>query len=120
VIWKFQLPSQVVRVDKTSISENQEARIKNEEVRNLEKEELELLRFLTQYPYHVTMAAQDFAPNLLCNYLFELSQKYNLFYQKCKIIGGENEAFRLMLTKAVGNVLKNGLTILGIETVEKM
>jgi arginyl-tRNA synthetase len=103
-----------------SKSENQEARIKNEEVRNLEKEELELLRFLTQYPHHVTMAAQDFAPNLLCNYLFELSQKYNLFYQKCKIIGGENEAFRLMLTKAVGNVLKNGLTILGIETVEKM
>lgn len=103
-----------------SKSENQELRIKNEEVRNLEKEESELLRFLTQYPYHVTMAAQDFAPNLLCNYLFELSQKYNLFYQKCKIIGGEKETFRLFLTKAVGNVLKNGLTILGIETVEKM
>ncbi len=99
-------------------SKNQE--LSSKESNSFEKEELELLRFLTQYPYFVEISAHDFAPNLLCNYLFELSQKYNLFYQKCKIIGGENEAFRLSLTKAVGNVLKNGLTILGIETVEKM
>lgn len=87
---------------------------------SLETEENDLLRFLSQYPYHVEVAAKEFAPNLLCNYLFELSQKFNLFYQKCKIIGNENEIFRLQLTKGVGIVLQNGLHLLGIETVEKM
>lgn len=86
----------------------------------LEKEEEELLRFLAQYPYVLENAAKDFAPNLLCNYLFELSQKFNLFYQKHKIIGSENEEFRLKLVESVGQVFKNGLKILNIETVEKM
>ena len=86
----------------------------------LQIEEMELLRFLAQYPYCVKMATDTFSPNLLCNYLFELSQKYNLFYQKCRVIGSENESFRLSLTKGVGIVIKNGLTLLGIETVEKM
>ncbi len=86
----------------------------------LQNEETDLLRFLTQYPYHVEKAATEFAPNLLCNYLFELAQKFNLFYQKCKIIGDTNESFRLELTRGVGAVLQNGLHLLGIETVEKM
>jgi arginyl-tRNA synthetase len=87
---------------------------------SLEKEEQELLRFLAQFPYILAQAADEFAPNLLCNYLFELSQKFNLFYQKHKIIGSENEEFRLKLTQSVGQVLQSGLGILGIETVEKM
>jgi arginyl-tRNA synthetase len=86
----------------------------------LQNEETDLLRFLSQYPYHVEKAATEFAPNLLCNYLFELAQKFNLFYQKCKIIGDTNESFRLELTRGVGAVLQNGLHLLGIETVEKM
>jgi arginyl-tRNA synthetase len=86
----------------------------------LETEEYELLRFLAQFKYVVLQAAEDFAPNLLCNYLFELSQRFNLFYQKHKIIGSENEIFRLELTNTTGQVIRNGLHILGIETVEKM
>jgi arginyl-tRNA synthetase len=87
---------------------------------NLEKEEQDLLRFLVQFPYILEQGASEFAPNLVCNYLFELSQKFNLFYQKHKILGSENEEFRLSLTKSVGQVLQNGLGILGIETVGKM
>lgn len=87
---------------------------------NLEKEEEELLRFLVHFSYVIEQAAEEFSPNLLCNYLFDLAQKFNLFYQKHKIIGSENEEFRLQLTQAVGQVLKNGLKILGIEIVEKM
>jgi arginyl-tRNA synthetase len=86
----------------------------------LEKEEQELLRYLTYYPYYVEKAATEFAPNVICNYLFDLSQKFNLFYQKHKIIGSENESFRVGLTKATGQVIKNGLDLLGIETVERM
>lgn len=87
---------------------------------NLEKEEEELLRYLSYYPYFVEKAAKEFAPNVICSYLFELSQKFNLFYQKHKIVGNEYEGFRLSLTKTTGQVIKNGLNLLGIETVDKM
>jgi arginyl-tRNA synthetase len=68
----------------------------------------------------VEEAAKNFSPNLLCNFLFDLAQKFNLFYEKEKVIGGENERFRIILTSAVGQILKNGLNLLGIETPEKM
>lgn len=86
----------------------------------LENEELLILRLLVHFPEIVEEAGVNFAPNLLCNYLFELSQKFNNFYQKHKIIGSKNENFRLSLTSAVGQVLKTGLYLLGIEAPEKM
>jgi len=55
--------------------------------------------------------------------LYDLSQKYNLFYQKNSILKAENEYeknLRLTITQATANVLKHGLNLLGIETVEKM
>jgi len=86
----------------------------------LEAEEISLLRFLDKFQEIIKKAGENFAPNILCNYLFDLSQKFNLFYQKCKIIGSENQEFRLALTAGAGQVLKNGLNLLGIEAPEKM
>ncbi len=86
----------------------------------LEKEELLVLRLLIHFPEIAKEAEESFAPNLVCNYLFELSQAFNNFYQKHKIIGSENEDFRLNLTSAVGQILKTGLYLLGIEAPEKM
>jgi arginyl-tRNA synthetase len=86
----------------------------------LENEEASLLRALNNFPEVVAAAGEKFAPNVLCNYLFDLAQKFNLFYQKHKIIGSEQEGFRLDLTRGVGQVIKNGLKLLGIEAPEKM
>jgi len=86
----------------------------------LEDEELFILRLLVHFPEIVEEAEENFAPNLLCNYLFELSQKFNNFYQKHKILQSNNQEFRLKLTSAVGQVLKTGLYLLGIESPEKM
>lgn len=83
----------------------------------LEQEELFLLRFLSRFPEIIDEASGKLAPNLVANYLFELAQKFNLFYQKHQIVGS---LFRLQLTEAVGQVLKNGLNLLGIETVARM
>ena len=104
------------------------AKVKNEKLKvkssnqnsKLEKEEELLLRLLVHFPEVVEEAEENFAPNLLCNYLFELSQKFNNFYQKHKILQSENQEFRLQLTSAVGQVLKTGLYLLGIESPEKM
>jgi len=86
----------------------------------LVSEELSLMRTVYKYPEIVRKAAEKFAPNILCNYLFDLAQKFNLFYQKCKIIGSKEQNSRLSLTKAVGSVIKNGLNLLGISAPEKM
>ena len=88
----------------------------------IEVEEKNLLRALNNFPEIVYEAAKSFSPNLIANFLYDLAQKYNLFYQKHKILESDKNTrnFRLLLTKAAGHVLKNGLYLLGIKTVEKM
>lgn len=111
-------------------------------------EELALLRTFVRFEEVVYEAAKSFSPNLICSYLFDLAQKYNLFYAKHSILGiieyktnnpsttlmagikQEKEPnthnlqpttqFRLALTQATANILKSGLNLLGIETVERM
>ncbi len=88
--------------------------------KNFDTEELAILRNLVKFPEAVESAAKLYSPNVLCTYLYDLAQKYNSFYNKDKIIGSEKEEFRLALTSGVGQTLKNGLKLLGIEAPEKM
>ncbi len=90
------------------------------QVSNLSNEEQVLLRTFYKFPEAVIEATKTYSPNLLCNFLFDLAQKFNLFYDKERIIGSENESFRLQLTAVVGQILKNGLRLLGIEALERM
>jgi arginyl-tRNA synthetase len=87
---------------------------------SLSDQESSVLRDLIKFPEVIQFAAQNYSPNILCEYLFGLAQKYNTFYNKVKIIGSDQEEFLLALTFAVGQILKNGLTLLGIATPEKM
>lgn len=93
-------------------------------------EELAILRWLYRFPEMVEMAARQYAPNIVCSYLFELAKRFNNFYNNVQILKGESgrsgqdeeyrRNFRLALTAAVGQVLKNGLNLLGIEALERM
>jgi arginyl-tRNA synthetase len=86
----------------------------------LKIEELLVLRSLVKFPETIEQSAKLYSPNLLCNYLYDLAQKYNSFYNQDKIIGSDNQEFRLALNFGVGQVLKNGLKLLGIDTPERM
>lgn len=86
----------------------------------LTAEESSVLRKLAQFQEIIVDAAKTYSPNILCNYLYGLASKYNTFYNAHKIIGGENEDFKLLLTKCTAQVLKNGLKLLGIESPDKM
>lgn len=88
----------------------------------LNTDELNVLRILHQFPEVVQQAAIQLAPNIIANYLYDLAQKYNYFYQKNKILDSEEitKQFRLILTQTTGKVIKEGLYLLGIKTVEKM
>lgn len=86
----------------------------------LNAEELGVMRCLARFPEIIVDAAKNYSPNVLADYLFVLAQKYNAFYSKHKIIGNEKQVLRLCLTQAVGQVLKNGLMLLGIEAPQRM
>ena len=85
-------------------------------------EELNLLRKFHQFSDIVLNAAENYSPNLIATYLYELASEFNLFYQKCPILTADNETkkFRLLITQATANTIKKGLELLGIKTVEKM
>jgi arginyl-tRNA synthetase len=111
------------------LSKNHKSKIKsqNESFNNIQlnQEELNLLRTFIRYSEIITTSAENYAPNLLCNYLYELAHKFNTFYQKHTILekrtkDKELSQFRLALTSATGQILKNGLNLLGIKAPEKM
>jgi len=92
-------------------------------VQDFNKEEEEILRTIYKFPEVVREAAQTFSPNLICNFAFDLSQKYNLFYKLHPIIKADDfelRNFRLAITKAVAQLLKSCLSLLGISLPEKM
>ncbi len=85
--------------------------------------ELAVLRKLHQFPEIVEQVAVDLLPNILCNYLFELSQTFNTFYQAVPVLQEKDEntkSFRLQLIIATAQVIQNGLHLLGIEAPEEM
>ena len=84
------------------------------------KEELILARTLARFPEVIIGATKNYSPNQLCNYIFNLAQKYNNFYNQHKIIDGENEELRVELTASTSHVLKNGLVLLGIQSPKRM
>ncbi len=83
-------------------------------------QEQAVLRLLVHFSEVVEASALNYSPNLLCNYLYDLAQKFNTFYNADKIIGSDNEDFRLALTIGTAQILKNGLKLLGIESPDKM
>lgn len=88
-----------------------------------QNEELEVVRKIVHFPEIVENAAKLYSPNIVCEYLFELAQLFNNFYQKYRILNAgsaEEKEYRLALTKATGVILKQGLNLLGIEAPQKM
>lgn len=87
-----------------------------------EAAEQELVKFLLRYPLAVETALSDYRVNAIGDYLFELSQKFTSFYDACPVIKSESplRESRLALCELTARVLKHGLNLLGIETVEQM
>jgi arginyl-tRNA synthetase len=85
-------------------------------------EEIALARQLLNFGLALEAVAEEFRPNFLCNYLYELASKFTSFYENCPVLKADDatRASRLALCDLTARVLKQGLEILGIETVELM
>ena len=85
-------------------------------------EEIALAKHLLNFGLTLEAVAEEYRPNFLCNYLFELAGKFTSFYENCPVLKAEPtmRGSRLALCDLTAQVLKKGLETLGIETVEQM
>ncbi len=85
-------------------------------------EELALAKHLLNFGLTLEAVAEDYRPNLLCNYLYELAGYFASFYEACNVLKSEGEAraTRLTLCAVTAQVLQQGLAVLGIEVPEQM
>ena len=85
-------------------------------------EEIALARHLLNFGLTLEAVAEEYRPNFLCNYLFELAVKFNAFFENCPVLKADDvtRASRLVLCDLTARVLKQGLAVLGIETIEQM
>jgi arginyl-tRNA synthetase len=84
--------------------------------------ELNLAKRVCQFAETVPQVLNDFRPNILANYLFELANSFHAFYEACPVLKSEEPArsSRLALCELTGRVLQKGLELLGIKAPEKM
>lgn len=87
---------------------------------DLSKEEIALMSKISKFPEVVKKSGKQMNPSLIANYCFELCQGFNEFYHSCKVIGSNEEGFRLKLIDSFRTCLKNGLYLLGIEVMDEM
>jgi arginyl-tRNA synthetase len=87
-----------------------------------EETELILAKHLLQLTDILKQIEVDLLPNRLCQYLYELSQKFNLFYENCPVLKAEKtlQTSRLILCNLTARTLKLGLSLLGIPVLERM
>ena len=75
------------------------------------------------FPEVIQNAAKNHSPALIANYTYDLVKEYNSFYQSVPILGCEDENEKVMrtrLSKKVGEIIKTGFRLLGIDVPERM
>lgn len=90
---------------------------------NMVDQEIELISYLTRYPYILTEAAQRFDPGVIANYVYTLVKEYNQYYHEYSILKETDPKvmqLRLMLSKSVAKTIKDCMNLLGIEVPEIM
>ena len=89
----------------------------------LHPKEKSLLKQLTLFPEIVQQAATNYSPAIIANYTYDLVKEYNSFYQSVPILGcdtNQEKIFRVQLSKKVSELIKNAVSLLGINVPERM
>lgn len=90
------------------------------QILDLDASERALLRKIGEYGEVAERAMAELLPHHVCNYLYELAQEFNRFYEKCRIIGDEREATRLELVTLYRDTLAAGLELMGIQAPNRL
>ena len=90
---------------------------------SLSEKEVELIQKMNEFGAAVEQAGKDYSPSGIANYCYELTKVFNQFYHDYSILNEPDEqkkAIRLVLAKNVAKIIKNGMSLLGIEVPERM
>lgn len=83
-------------------------------------EDRPLVRKLGEYHEIITLATKTLEPHHICNYLFELAQEFNRYYEKNQVVGSDHEYHRAGLVGLYADTLRAGLFVLGISAPDTM
>ena len=89
----------------------------------LSDKEIELIQKMSEFGAAVEQAGKDYSPSGIANYCYELTKVFNQFYHDYSILNEPDEQkkiVRLVLAKNVAKIIKNGMSLLGIEVPERM
>ena len=93
------------------------------EIKVTQEKEKALIAKLLQFEEAVQAVAREGQPHIMCSYLFELAGQFSSFYEACPILVAEDESVkqsRLKLAALTAKTIKQGLSLLGIDTLERM
>ena len=93
------------------------------EIKLTEDKEKALIAKLLQFEEAVQSVSREGQPHIMCSYLFELAGQFSSFYEACPILNNEDDTIkqsRLKLAALTAKTIKQGLDLLGIETLERM
>lgn len=87
-----------------------------------EKEETELIRMLSNFPEIADKSASELSPHLIASYIYSLAQKFNEYYHVHQVLKADEKLkdARILLITCVRQAIKNGLSLLGIDVLERM
>jgi len=90
---------------------------------NCNAKEIELVKAVNRFQFVVKEAGDNHSPAIVANYVYDLVKEFNQFYHDYSIMNEPDEttrSFRLVLARTVGQTIKNGFSLLGIEVPERM
>jgi len=102
-----------VNVDPTTVLDDAHIQLEH-------RSEVDLGLHLLRFQETLDAVANDLLPNRLTDYLYMLAEKFNAFFRDCRVEGSPQQNERLLLCEATARILKQGLHILGVSTVERM
>ena len=94
-----------------------------ESTSELHPKEKELIKQLQLFPDTIQLAAENYSPALIANYIYDLVKEFNSFYQQVSILGetdNQKKVLRIQLSKKVSEVVQSGFKLLGIDVPERM
>lgn len=111
LLYSYARASSIVRKNKSK---------KKVKILDLNNEEIALVKKINDFEDVVERAYDEFSPNLVANYSYDLAKLFNEFYHECPVLGSLEEGFRLKLVEIFRRTLKKSLDLLGIDVLEEM
>jgi arginyl-tRNA synthetase len=97
-----------------------DAKVGGDAPAELEREERELIKRLTDFPVIAAEAAERRSPHAVPIYAIRVADDFHRFYHEHRVVGSETEAFRLGICRGTQNVIARCLDLIGVEAPERM